>query len=120
MNREELLATHKQMTQTARNIMAVKNHDYAHDSDPFKNFRAASFLGVDPGIGLLLRVLDKIARLHTFWLSGELKAESVDDAEVDIINYMVLHRGLRSQQDASENKEQGSLRSGTLSAREEE
>jgi hypothetical protein len=95
MDRKELLDTHKEMCQKARTIMVVKNHDYAADNDPFKNFRAASFLDVDPGIGLLLRVLDKLARLHTYWQTRELRAESVDDAELDIINYMVLHRGLR-------------------------
>ena len=95
MNRQQLIDLHKEMSLQAKAILAVKNHDYAQESDPFKNFRVATFLDVDPGISLLLRVMDKIARLHTFWLTGELKAESVDDAELDIINYMVLHRGLR-------------------------
>lgn len=99
MTRQEILALHKQMAQKSRAIMAVKNEDYADVNDPMKNFKSAAFLNVEPGIGILLRVLDKIARLHTFWLTGKLKAESVDDAELDIINYMVLHRGLRSEQD---------------------
>lgn len=110
LTREKLLHIHKEMCQRSRVILAVKNQDYAQQHDPLKNFKAADFLEVDPGIGLLLRVMDKVSRLHSYWQSGELKAESVDDAEEDIMNYMVLHRGLRYERDESlQGDEQGGV-----------
>lgn len=110
LTREKLLHIHKEMCQRSRVILAVKNQDYAQQHDPLKNFKAADFLEVDPGIGLLLRVMDKVSRLHSYWQSGELKAESVDDAELDVINYMVLHRGLRYERDESlQGDEQGGV-----------
>jgi len=99
MNRKELLELHSHMSKQAKAIMVLKNQDYANETDPFKNFRAAQFLGVDPGIALLMRVMDKISRLVTYWeTGGQLKAESVEDAELDIINYVILHAGLRGHE----------------------
>jgi hypothetical protein len=78
--------------------MMKKNHDYrgGDDNDPFANFRGSTSLGIQPILGILLRVQDKLMRIKTFEEKGELKVkgEGIDDALIDVINYMVLIRGM--------------------------
>jgi len=80
-----------------REIMMKKNHDYRGGSgDPYANFRGSTNLGIDPILGILLRVQDKIQRIRTFAAKGVLKVEgeSVKDALIDTQNYMDLIWGL--------------------------
>lgn len=76
--------------------MAAKNADYSHGGSPFLNFRTAEILGVPAEKGLLIRVLDKIQRMKAFIDRGELSVqnESVEDAIEDVINYMILLKGM--------------------------
>lgn len=96
----ELHSLHISTCLQARETMEKKNHDYTNGSDsPFSNFEMASMIGIDPRLGLLLRILDKIKRMETFISKGELKVtnESFDDAIEDVINYMILLKGLNIQ-----------------------
>jgi hypothetical protein len=80
-----------------REIMMKKNHDYRGGSgDPYANFRGSTNLGIKPVLGILLRVQDKIQRIRTFTEKGKLAVEneSVQDALVDVQNYMDLIWGL--------------------------
>ena len=93
MNTQDLLNIHKELTDESRGIMEKKNHDYSGASgDPFANFRGSEFLGVHPVIGMQLRQQDKMMRVRTFVNKGQLavKNESVKDAILDQINYLVL------------------------------
>ena len=77
--------------------MEAKNQDYAGDgSDPFANFRACEIFGVPAEIGILTRSIDKFKRIESFVNTGTLavKSESVDDAIEDVINYMILLKGI--------------------------
>lgn len=97
MNRAELLKLHEQITAKARKMMEGKNQDYAAGTgDPFANFRATEVLGIKAEIGILMRCMDKFARIQSFVKNGTLavKAESVMDAIEDTINYMVLLAGV--------------------------
>jgi hypothetical protein len=97
MNRSELIKMHEQITTECRQIMEAKNRDYAGGKDdPFSNFKAATVLGIEPEMGLLLRCMDKFKRIQAFVNTGTLavKEEPVDDAIKDVINYMVLLKGL--------------------------
>jgi len=96
MTRDELLELHQKLGVMGRDIMSMKNEDYAHGDDPFANFRGSEFLGMDPRMGILLRVMDKIRRLHAYTERGEMmvKSEPVRDSVLDIINYMVLFWGM--------------------------
>lgn len=101
MKIETLLQLHDELTQSAKKIMVAKNHDYTSGSgDPFANFRGSNYLGIHPVIGIQLRQQDKIQRVKTFVEKGELKVkgESVKDAIVDQINYLVLQYGLIVEQ----------------------
>ena len=80
-----------------RDIMMKKNHDYTGVSgDPYENFRGSREFDIDPVLGILLRSQDKFKRIATFVLKGELKVqdESIEDALVDVQNYMDLIYGL--------------------------
>ena len=95
MNREQLLKHHDSICKQAKELMKVKNHDYAGSSGetPFANFERTEAMGVcSTEQGFLVRVIDKVSRLSTFASAGELKVENegYEDAIVDIINYMIL------------------------------
>lgn len=104
MTREELFQIHKDTCRKAFETMVVKNHDYASGSDPFANFKASSIMGVSPEIGILVRCIDKFQRIKSFSETGSLmvKNESVEDAIEDVINYMILLKGiiLEGEEDA--------------------
>jgi hypothetical protein len=92
-----LIELHQQLCNEARGIMEAKNHDYTSGSgDPFANFRGATYLGLHPVTGIQLRQQDKMMRIRTFVEKGKLKVsgESVKDAILDQINYLVLQYGM--------------------------
>lgn len=99
MNRQELLDLHGTTCNKAFSMLEAKNHDYTggnEGDDPFANFRASETLGIPAEIGILIRSMDKFKRIQTFVNKGTLavKGESVDDAIEDVINYMVLLKGI--------------------------
>lgn len=104
MTPDELFQLHDQLTQEALDIMRSKNHDYrGGTNDPFANFRDSKGLGVDPVIGIMIRMRDKQQRIKAFIETGELKVkdEGVKDAVLDQINYLVLLYGMiKEMQDA--------------------
>ena len=103
MTKEELLALHTATMTACRAIMEKKNADYTGGSDdPFANFRVAEVMGVPAESGILLRVMDKMQRIKSFIAKGELQVEneSAEDACDDIINYMVLIKGLMRESKA--------------------
>jgi hypothetical protein len=102
------LYQHDKLSQKAREIMMIKNHDYTSGSgDPYANFRGSTQLGISNIRGILLRVQDKMMRIRTFDEKGELKVkdEGVEDAVMDVINYMVLISGLIKEMSDAESEE---------------
>ena len=98
---EDVLNIHDSTCSAARAIIEEKNHDYTSGSaDPFANFRASQAIGVDPIVGICVRIIDKLPRLRTFAEQGKLKVknESAADAVSDIINYAILAKGLIVEQ----------------------
>jgi len=97
MTKQELLELHEDTMNKCRLIMQKKNADYTGGSeDPFANFRVSEVMGVPAEQGILLRVMDKMQRIKSFILKGELKVEneSAEDACEDVINYMILIKGM--------------------------
>ena len=98
MNRNDLLQYHIDICSEARELMKVKNHDYAGEGgqEPFGICSTEQ--------GFLVRVCDKLSRLSTFTSAGSLKVEneSYHDAVVDIINYMVLFSGFLKDKNENE------------------
>lgn len=97
MNSTELLILHEEMCDKAREIMKKKNADYSGGStDPFANFRGSLNFGVEPEIGIAVRVGDKFKRVEAYIKNGALAVqdESVIDSITDSINYLVLMAGM--------------------------
>lgn len=83
-------------------LHTVKNADYTggnESDDPLANFKDAQDFGIDPLLGLCLRMSDKFARVKTFARTGVLavSGESVDDAFRDIAVYALLALALRRE-----------------------
>jgi hypothetical protein len=74
----------------------LKNSDYAHDADPFHNFRWAEYWGVDVAMAIGIRISDKFARLANVYRklkSGEaiaVASEKIEDTILDAINYLAI------------------------------
>lgn len=96
MSVEELLDLHKSTTDACREVMKKKNHDYTSGGSVFANFKDSAILGIPPVLGVLLRCIDKFKRMQTFCTKGGLlvEGEGVLDACDDVINYMILAKGM--------------------------
>jgi hypothetical protein len=67
-----------------------KQRDYGADEDPFANVRASQEWGVEPWVGALVRLNDKVHRLQQFARKGELANESAEDSMMDIAVYSLI------------------------------
>lgn len=94
INREDLISMHEEISMDARSIMEDKNNDYAKDdTSPFANFELPESMGVcNKEVGIFIRLLDKMSRIRTKLMEGELQVEdeSFRDTVVDSINYLIL------------------------------
>lgn len=86
--RETLSRICAELNKSAEDVMTRKNEDYAKADDPFANFRMFG------GLGILVRLSDKLARLRQFEERGggefSVADESLRDTVVDGINYFKL------------------------------
>ena len=102
MTRDELLKRHETLCKRGRDLMNLKNRDYAGNGgqEPFANFTRCEAMGIcSTEQGFLVRLTDKMSRLSSFVESGKLHVsdESFEDTCVDIINYMVLFHSYVSE-----------------------
>lgn len=69
-----------------------KNHDYAGEGDPLRNFRKSLEQGVEPWRGIMIRLSDKWSRLESFCKQGtlEIKDELIEDTLMDNAVYSLL------------------------------
>jgi len=92
---------------------AKKSHDYGLsewsdseifiDGDPLFNFRGSVLYGVDPWIGAMIRLQDKVSRLQTLAAGHELTNENARDTFVDLASYALIALLLwEDQEEASE------------------
>lgn len=92
MTSEMALQHQLKMFEDAVRIMKRKRHDYSGPTDPFRNLRDAEFVNVDPLKGVMVRIMDKFARVRAFIEQGELLVndEAIRDTLVDAINYTCI------------------------------
>jgi hypothetical protein len=83
-----------QLLKEAGELHDQKQADYGRDSDPFANVRASTEWGIPAWQGAMIRANDKIRRLQTFAIKGELANESVVDAFMDLAVYAIIARCL--------------------------
>jgi hypothetical protein len=100
MTRNDLIQLHKTMCADALAIMERKNSDYADDSSPFGNLDLIESLSRGSRSteeGIIIRLGDKLSRLFTATKRGlAVNDESISDTELDMINYIILHRAKRT------------------------
>ena len=107
MTRDELLRFHEKLCKEGRDLMNLKNRDYAgnHGSEPFANFTRCEAMGIcDTEQGFMVRITDKMSRLSSFLDSGKMHVEdeSFHDTVIDVINYMVLLAAYTKDKDSKE------------------
>lgn len=73
-------------------LMKNKNKDYTAGGGPFANFEQAKDFGVDPLLGLSLRMGDKFKRVQSYFKNQSLavKSEGIEDAYRDLIGYSLI------------------------------
>lgn len=73
-------------------LMKNKNKDYTAGGGPFANFEQAKEFGVDPLLGLSLRMGDKFKRVQSYFKNKSLavKSEGIEDAYRDLIGYSLI------------------------------
>jgi hypothetical protein len=100
MSQEDLIELHRSTTAKCLEVMMKKNNDYTSGGSVFANFNGSTFLEVPPVIGILLRSMDKFKRIQTFVTTGGLavEGEGVLDAIDDVVNYMILAKGIIIEQ----------------------
>ena len=99
MTHEEFIQSLENIYKESVTIAKAKNKDYSVDSDPFKNFRFAPFVGVTVERGILVRLCDKISRVSNLLeKEASVKDEGIEDTLKDLINYSaILLTDLKSQ-----------------------
>ena len=105
MTRNELLQYHIDICNEARDLMSLKNKDYAgsEGNEPFANFTRVESMGIcTTEQRFLTRITDKMSRLSSFIHAGKMNVqdESFKDTVVDVINYMVLLSAYINDKDA--------------------
>jgi len=91
--KNDLLDSMERTFNSCMDIAAAKNHDYAADADPFRNFRECGRFGVSIDSGILVRMSDKWSRLCQLAAPGEtaeVSDETLIDTLLDLINYAAI------------------------------
>jgi hypothetical protein len=89
-------------------LLRSKANDYAEGGDAFLNFKtAAQIAGISPEQTLLTLLGMKLSRLTQLVGKGKTaRNESVEDTMLDVINYIVLLRGMMREQEGAVSSEQ--------------
>lgn len=100
MDLKEMLELHERLCNAARAEVRDSSPDFAREDDPFENFRTFG------GLGILVRISDKLARLRRFEENGAFAAknESLEDTVLKLINYSIAYLGFK--QDEKERAEE--------------
>lgn len=73
-------------------VHSAKNLDYSGDKDPLRNLRQCADAGIDPWVGVVVRLTDKMDRLKSFAKARTfaVKDEGIADTLIDVANYALL------------------------------
>jgi len=91
MNQKQFLKHIETTFKNALELIRRKNQDYSKTENAFANFEFARLVGLDVSRAILLRVVDKIARLSNL-LDKDIAVvdESLQDTCIDVVNYMAI------------------------------
>jgi hypothetical protein len=81
-----------ELLEEAADLHEKKVRDYgdSQDPDPLYNLRNVRHIGVDPVLGVLIRMNDKFSRIRAFVKNGCLTNERLEDTLMDIAAYAFL------------------------------
>ena len=72
-------------------ILEKKNKDYAGETDPWRNFRWSELADIDVPHAIMVRILDKMARISNLLTKeADVKEEKIEDTIEDAINYLAI------------------------------
>ena len=97
--RERFLACIDQIVQTRKG----KGKDYGDGEDSLSNLRECTRIGIQPMVGVFIRMEDKMARVRSFINKGNLENESVRDSLLDLSVYAILAQILLDEQEDENN-----------------
>ena len=87
----DMVKHHIDMVNKCIEITRAKNHDYAGDEDPLRNFRMCEQFGVSMEKGILIRLTDKLSRIARLLDNpAYVKDESIEDTLIDTVNYSMI------------------------------
>lgn len=100
MEKEKGIKRFREIQDEQFNLHKVKNHDYAAESY-ISNLKSCEAFGINPLIGIVVRLTDKLSRLSSFCEQGVLKVkdEKIEDTLNDIAVYAILARIMYEQND---------------------
>ena len=67
-----------------------KQADYGSKEDPFANVRSAGEFGIEPWVGVAIRLNDKMSRLKQAARGNEMQNESIEDTFMDGAVYNLI------------------------------
>lgn len=67
-----------------------KGADYGTKQDFFANVSASANWGIEPWVGAMMRVSDKVARLQSAAKGSTLRNEGIEDSLLDIATYSII------------------------------
>jgi hypothetical protein len=94
MTKEEYLEHMDTTYASLKALVSNKIDDYTGNEGVFENYNATLKMDIDPITGVIIRMSDKMQRLYSFTKSEDLKAESVEDAFLDMIGYSMSCLGM--------------------------
>jgi len=106
MSKEDYFMFIDMLHEEMKALVIAKNTDYTAGGGPFANFKASEGFGVDPLVGLSVRLGDKIQRLKSFCKTGDLavKDEGAEDIFRDLIGYSWIALALLEERKKNEAK----------------
>ena len=101
LTREEMEKEFHAWVGRMQELLIVKNKDYGVSHDPLANLRSVEMSGITIDHGIVVRMLDKMSRLCSFYEKGYLavRDETINDTLMDLCNYAFLHHIARTGKD---------------------
>lgn len=94
MTTKQFLKRIEEIYGSSLEIAKRKNHDYAGEGNPFKNFGLCESVGIcSTEKGILVRMTDKLQRISNLIdKDAQVKDESILDTLQDLANYSIILR----------------------------
>lgn len=81
----------RKLLKEMQRIHETKNSDYSEADIPLSNFRLSEKFGVEPYLGVLIRISDKYSRICQLVKNKKSKVdEKIEDTLIDMANYCLL------------------------------